>query len=81
MRKFWLLFFAKALVVFPGGTGTFDEFFEVFTLMKTRKTHSYIPTVLFGKKFWENAVDFDWLVKDRRNNEGRSRIFPVRRNG
>ncbi len=63
MRKFWLLFFAKALVVFPGGTGTFDEFFEVFTLMKTRKTHSYIPTVLFGKKFWENAVDFDWLVK------------------
>ena len=47
MRKFWLLFFAKALVVFPGGTGTFDEFFEVFTLMKTRKTRSYIPTVLF----------------------------------
>lgn len=63
MRKFWLLFFAKALVVFPGGTGTFDEFFEVFTLMKTRKTHPYIPTVLFGRKFWEKCVDFDWLVK------------------
>ncbi len=63
MRKFWLLFFAKALVVFPGGTGTFDEFFEVFTLMKTRKTHSYIPTVLFGRKFWEKSVNFDWLVK------------------
>lgn len=63
MRKFWLLFFAKALVVFPGGTGTFDEFFEVFTLMKTRKTNAYIPTILFGRKFWENSVDFDWLVK------------------
>ncbi len=63
MRKFWLLFFAKALIAFPGGTGTFDEFFEVFTLMKTRKTHQYIPTVLFGRKFWENVVDFDYLVK------------------
>ena len=63
MRKFWLLFFAKALVVFPGGTGTFDEFFEVFTLMKTRKTPNYIPTVLFGRKFWEKAVDFPFLVK------------------
>ena len=63
MRKFWLLFFAKALVVFPGGTGTFDEFFEVVTLMKTRKTHNYIPTVLFGKEFWSGAVDFKYLVK------------------
>lgn len=63
MRKFWLLFFAKALIAFPGGTGTFDEFFEVFTLMKTRKTDHYIPTVLFGKKFWENVVDFDYMVK------------------
>ncbi len=63
MRKFWLLFFAKALVVFPGGTGTFDEFFEVFTLMKTRKTARKIPTVLFGKKFWENSVNFETLIK------------------
>lgn len=59
MRKFWLLFFAKALVVFPGGTGTFDEFFEVFTLMKTRKTARKIPTVLFGRKFWESCVDYE----------------------
>jgi len=63
MRKFWLLFFAKALVVFPGGTGTFDEFFEVFTLMKTRKTARKIPTVLFGRKFWENSVNFETLIK------------------
>jgi len=63
MRKFWLLFFAKALIAFPGGTGTFDEFFEVFTLMKTRKTHNYIPTVLFGRKFWESVVDFEYMIK------------------
>ena len=63
MRKFWLLFFAKAIVVFPGGTGTFDEFFEVFTLMKTRKTHEYIPVVLFGREFWESVVGFNALVE------------------
>ncbi len=63
MRKFWLLFFAKALVAFPGGTGTFDEFFEVFTLMKTRKTKTYLPTILFGREFWEKAVDFEYLIK------------------
>ena len=63
MRKFWLLFFSKALVIFPGGTGTFDEFFEVFTLMKTRKTARKIPTVLFGKKFWEDSINFETLIK------------------
>ena len=62
MRKFWLLFFAKAIVVFPGGTGTFDEFFEVFTLMKTRKTQEIFPIVLFGKTFWKKVVDFQALI-------------------
>ena len=62
MRKFWLLFFAKAIVVFPGGTGTFDEFFEVFTLMKTRKTQEVFPIVLFGKTFWKKVVDFQALI-------------------
>ncbi len=63
MRKFWLLFFSKALVIFPGGTGTFDEFFEVFTLMKTRKTARKIPTVLFGRDFWENCINFETLIE------------------
>ena len=31
--------------------------------MKTRKTRNYLPIVLFGRKFWETAVDFDYLVK------------------
>ncbi len=62
MRKFWLLFFAKAIVVFPGGVGTFDELFEVFTLIKTRKTQGKIPMVLFGKSFWQKAVNFQTLI-------------------
>ena len=27
MRKFWFVYLAKALVIFPGGLGTMDEFF------------------------------------------------------
>ena len=63
MRKFWLLFFAKAIVVFPGGTGTFDEFFEVFTLMKTRKNDAIFPIVLFDRDFWQKAVNFRHLIE------------------
>ena len=62
MRKFWLIFFAKAIVVFPGGVGTLDELFEVLTLIKTRKTHKKIPMVLFGKSFWQKAINFKALL-------------------
>ena len=41
---------------------TFDELFEVFTLIKTRKTQGKIPMVLFGKSFWQKAVNFQTLI-------------------
>lgn len=62
-RKFWLMFPARALVVFPGGIGTLDELFEVYTLMKTRKTTSYIPIVLYGREYWEELIHFDTMVR------------------
>ena len=37
IRKFWFLYPAKAMVVFPGGFGTMDEFFELLTLIQDRK--------------------------------------------
>ena len=63
MRKFWLLFFAKAIVVFPGGMGTLDELFEVLTLIKTRKAHGKIPMLLFGEAFWRKIINFNALLE------------------
>jgi len=63
LRKLHLLLRAKALVAFPGGYGTFDELFEVLTLIQTRKIKP-IPVVLVGEHFWRRAVDLDYLVEE-----------------
>jgi uncharacterized protein (TIGR00730 family) len=65
MRKFWFVYLAKALVVFPGGFGTMDELFEVLTLIQTRKPSKALPVVLFGTKFWDEVINFDALVRWR----------------
>jgi len=61
IRKMHFLMRAKALVAFPGGFGTFDELFEALTLIQTRKMQP-LPVVLFGSKFWQRAIDFDFLI-------------------
>src|SRR5499427_4832769 len=63
MRKFWFVYLAKALVTFPGGFGTMDEFFEVLTLIQTKKPRKIMPIVLFGAEFWNEIVNFDALLK------------------
>lgn len=63
LRKYWFLYHAKALVVFPGGFGTFDELFEMLTLIQTRKTTKYIQILLVGREFWESTVNFSALVE------------------
>ena len=63
MRKFWFLYLAKTIIVFPGGFGTMDEFFEVLTLMQTGKLSKPIPIVLYGKEFWSDVLNLDALVK------------------
>lgn len=63
MRKFWFVYLAKALVVFPGGFGTLDEMFELLTLVQTRKTTKYMPIVLFGGAYWREVINFKALVK------------------
>ena len=63
MRKFWFVYPAKALVVFPGGFGTMDELFEVLTLIQTKKPNKKMPVILFGSEFWDEVIDFDALVR------------------
>ena len=61
MRKMHLAMRANALVVFPGGFGTFDELFEILTLRQTDKAPP-IPIVLFDKAYWTSVIGFDALV-------------------
>lgn len=61
MRKFWFVNLAAAAVIFPGGFGTFDELFELLTLTQTGKS-APMPIVLYGKSFWNKAVNFRALA-------------------
>jgi uncharacterized protein (TIGR00730 family) len=63
MRKFWFVYLAKALIVFPGGYGTMDELFEVLTLIQTSKPRKIMPVVLFGSEYWNEVLDFDAFVR------------------
>ena len=63
MRKFWFVYLAKALVVFPGGFGTLDELFEILTLVQTGKMGKRVPIVLYGREFWKDVLHSDVLVK------------------
>jgi uncharacterized protein (TIGR00730 family) len=62
VRKYWFLYMAKALVIFPGGYGTLDELFETLTLIQTRKMIKPIPIVIFGREFWEKLINWEHLV-------------------
>ncbi|RPI00795.1 MAG: TIGR00730 family Rossman fold protein [Calditrichaeota bacterium] len=63
MRKFWFVYLAKALVVFPGGFGTFDELFELLTLRQTQKVKKPMCVIIYGRKYWEQVVNFNKMVE------------------
>ncbi len=61
MRKMHFAMRAKALAIFPGGFGTFDELFELLTLAQTGKGER-IPVILYDEGYWRKAVNFSHLV-------------------
>ena len=63
LRKMHFLLRARAIAVFPGGFGTFDETFELLTLIQTGKV-SPLPVLLYGREFWERVVNFDALAEE-----------------
>ncbi len=62
MRKFWFAYLAKALVIFPGGFGTLDEFFEIVTLAQTEKLAKKIVIVIYGSEYWKKILNFEAMV-------------------
>jgi uncharacterized protein (TIGR00730 family) len=64
MRKFWLTYKAKAVIAFPGGYGTLDEFFEIVTLLQTSKiSKKELVLVLYGGEYWRDLIKFDSMVE------------------
>ncbi len=58
VRKVMFTKYAQGFVMMPGGWGTMDEFFEVATLIQTRK-FLQAPMICVGKAYWQGL--FDWM--------------------
>lgn len=81
MRKFWLVYKAKAVIAFPGGYGTLDEIFEVLTLLQTQKIQKdHVVILLYGEEYWKKIVDFDSLVEHGSINPEDLKLFVYRSN-
>ncbi len=65
-RKVMFLKYANASVIFPGGFGTMDEFFETITLIQTQRMERF-PVVLVGSEYWKGLMD--WIKKSMLNSD------------
>ncbi len=76
MRKFWLVYMARAIVAFPGGYGTLDEIFEVLTLTQTEKIDRRdITVLLYGEEYWREVLNLEALAKHQAINPEDLKLF------
>ena len=67
IRKLMLSFAAEVYIFFPGGFGTLDEFFELITLIQTKKSKP-IPIILINREYWSPLLG--WIENQvyKKNN-------------
>jgi uncharacterized protein (TIGR00730 family) len=65
VRKVMFVKYARGFIIFPGGFGTMDEFFESLTLIQTLKVVPF-PVVLIGREFWGGLLDWIRTTMDQR---------------
>ena len=75
MRKFWFAYLAKSLVVFPGGFGTMDEFFEILTLLQTGKIKKKMLLIMYDDKYWKDIINFEGLIENGVINRSDLNLF------
>lgn len=75
VRKTLLVKYSFAFVIFPGGFGTMDEFFETLTLIQTGKIENF-PVILIGVEFWKPMMDMvDKMIEEKTINPGDKQLF------
>ena len=67
IRKVMFTKYSQCFIMMPGGWGTMDEFFEVATLIQTRK-FTQTPMICVGSAYWNGL--FDWMRTVMLEEEG-----------
>ena len=77
-RKVMFVKYAQGFIVFPGGFGTMDEFFESLTLIQTHKVTRF-PVVLIGSEYWGGLIDWikNTMVKNKTISEDDVDLFQL----
>ncbi len=81
VRKVCFLKYSVAIVAYPGGFGTLDEFSEALTLIQTSKVRT-VPLVAVGKEYWGPLIDWfrTTMLRDRMINEDDLDLFYIAEN-
>ena len=77
-RKVMFVKYAHAFLIFPGGFGTIDEFFESITLIQTQRATRF-PVIMVGSNYWRGLIDWikEFLLKEGKISKSDMKIFQV----